>query len=246
VLERDGGFMAADQRVRVSLYEPIRLHRECLQGLFAGAGLDVAGGYPEIADFLAALPTDRPDVAVAELGPGARGPGADVARLDGLVRELRDQYRTLPLVVLAGAGLPDPEACYREGAAAYFDADGGSTDELVRTVQAAAGGVRLFPSSLAHASLRPDPAAAGPAPLLLRLSLRERQVLSLIGAGADNLKISAQLAISERTVKAHVTGLYRKTQAENRTQLAILSRELGLRPWQEAAPGNPSRRPVAP
>ena len=106
-------------------------------------------------------------------------------------------------------------------------------------MHAAAGGVRLFPSSLAQTSLRPEPQpASGPAPLLARLSLRERQVLSLIGAGADNLKIAAQLDISERTVKAHVTGLYRKTQVENRTQLAILAREVGLRPWQDV--------PVAP
>jgi DNA-binding NarL/FixJ family response regulator len=233
--------MMTGQRVRVSLFQPVRLQRECLQGLFSGAGLHVVGGYADPAAFLAALPMDRPDVAVADLGPGARRPGADLERVEGLVRELRDQHRTLPLVVLAGAGLPDAEACYRDGVAAYFDADQGSTDELLRAVQAAASGVRLFPSSLAQASLRPDPAAsAGPAPVLSRLSLRERQVLSLIGAGADNLKIAAQLAISERTVKAHVTGLYRKTQVENRTQLAILAREVGLRPWQEVAP-----RPMA-
>lgn len=233
--------MMTGQRIRVSLFQPVKLHRECLQGLFSGAGLNVVGGYADPAAFLAALPMDRPDVAVADLGPNARRPGADVGRVESLVREIRDQHRTLPLVVLAGAGLPDAEACYRDGVAAYFDADHGSTDELLRAVQAAAGGVRLFPSSLAQASLRPDPvAAAGPAPLLSRLSLRERQVLSLIGAGADNLKIAAQLAISERTVKAHVTGLYRKTQVENRTQLAILAHEVGLRPWQEVAP-----RPVA-
>lgn len=227
--------MSTGQRVRVSLFEPVRLHRECLQGLFSGAGLDVVGGYPEAGAFLASLPMDRPDVALADLGPGARGPGADLARVEGLVRELRDQHRTLPLVVLAGSGLPDAEACYRDGAAAYFDADQGSTEELLRAIQAAAGGVRLFPSSLAQASLKPEPATAGPSPLLSRLSLRERQVLSLIGAGADNLKIAAQLDISERTVKAHVTGLYRKTQVENRTQLAILAREVGLRPWHDTA-----------
>jgi two-component system, NarL family, nitrate/nitrite response regulator NarL len=229
--------MVTGQRVRVSLFEPVRLHRECLQGLFSGAGMDVLGGHADPAGFLAALPMDRPDVALADLGPNARGPGADVARVDGLVREVRDQYRTLPLVVLAGAGQPDPEACYRDGAAAYFDAERGSVAELLGAVHAAAGGVRLFPSSLAQTSLRAEP-VTGPAPLLARLSLRERQVLSLIGAGADNLKIAAQLDISERTVKAHVTGLYRKTQVENRTQLAILAREAGLRPWQDV--------PVAP
>lgn len=228
--------MTTGQRVRVSVFEASRLYRECLQGLLAGAGLTVMGGYQDPAGFIAGLQLDRPDVAVAGLGPTARGPGANLERLAGLVREIHEQYRTLPLVVLAGASLPDAEACLRDGAAAYFDADQGSTDDLLRTVQAAATGVRLFPSSLAQASLRVEPAVPGPAPLLGRLSLRERQVLSLIGAGADNLKIAAQLEISERTVKAHVTGLYRKTQVENRTQLAILAREVGLRPWSEPHP----------
>jgi DNA-binding NarL/FixJ family response regulator len=237
--------MTTGQQIRVSVFEASRMYRECLQGLLAAAGVAVVAGYEDLAGFVAGLPLDRPDVAVANLGPSARGPGADLERLAGLVREIHEQHRTLPLVVLAGSTLPDAEACYRDGAAAYFDADRGSTEELLRTVQAAASGVRLFPSSLAQASLRVEHPAAGPAPLLSRLSLRERQVLSLIGSGADNLKIAAQLTISERTVKAHVTGLYRKTQVENRTQLAILARDVGLRPWSGPPPPPPDAPPTA-
>jgi sterol desaturase/sphingolipid hydroxylase (fatty acid hydroxylase superfamily) len=48
--------------------------------------------------------------------------------------------------------------------------------------------------------------------------------------GADNLKIAAHLQIAERTVKSHVTQLYRKLGAENRTQLALRACHLGVRP----------------
>jgi DNA-binding NarL/FixJ family response regulator len=60
------------------------------------------------------------------------------------------------------------------------------------------------------------------------LSPREREVLILIAAGMDNLKIAAHLNITERTVKAHVTALYRKLQQENRTQLALWAIARGL------------------
>jgi DNA-binding NarL/FixJ family response regulator len=56
------------------------------------------------------------------------------------------------------------------------------------------------------------------------LTGREREVLGQIGLGADNLKISALLGISERTVKAHVTSLFKKLGAENRVELALAAR----------------------
>ena len=62
------------------------------------------------------------------------------------------------------------------------------------------------------------------------LSARERQVLSWVSAGADNGDIAQSLQITERTVKAHVSSLYRKLRQDNRTQLALLARQLGIRP----------------
>jgi len=61
------------------------------------------------------------------------------------------------------------------------------------------------------------------------VSRREREVLSLLARGHDNLKIAAELNISERTVKAHVASLLRKLTAENRTELALLGRDAGFR-----------------
>lgn len=224
------------QGIRISVYEPSRVFRECLEAVLAGAGMTVVGGHESAPHFLASLSVDRPDVAVADLGaPGL--PGLPEAEAPLLVREIREKHPLLALVVLASASRLDPESCYREGAAAYVDGEHGSSQELVRAVQAAASGVRLFPLSLASVGMTPEPPPPA-APVGARLSLRERQVLGLIGVGADNLKIAAQLSISERTVKAHVTNLYRKSQVENRTQLAILAREIGLKPRLEpvAAP----------
>jgi DNA-binding NarL/FixJ family response regulator len=55
----------------------------------------------------------------------------------------------------------------------------------------------------------------------LQLTDREHQVLELILLAQSNREIARQLGIEERTVKAHVGRLMRKTGAENRIELSI-------------------------
>ena len=100
------------------------------------------------------------------------------------------------------------------------------------------GWVRLF-NRLARALLfddtrEVDEGRPAPPPGLARLTRRERQVLPFVVAGADNLKIAAHLAIRERTVKAHVSNLFRKLDCENRVQLAMRASRLGIQPAPEA------------
>ena len=89
---------------------------------------------------------------------------------------------------------------------------------MVNAVKTVATGARIFPANLFdHAQ-----ADGNQRKNLLPSSLspREMEVLSYVAAGYDNLKISAHLNICERTVKAHVSALYRKLRMEN---LSILS-----------------------
>lgn len=55
----------------------------------------------------------------------------------------------------------------------------------------------------------------------VQLTARERQVLDLILLARSNREIAEELGIEERTVKAHVGRLMRKTGAENRIELSI-------------------------
>lgn len=55
------------------------------------------------------------------------------------------------------------------------------------------------------------------------LSVREREVLRLVASGARNRAIAGQLAISENTVKFHVSNLLRKAGASSRSELAALA-----------------------
>ena len=60
------------------------------------------------------------------------------------------------------------------------------------------------------------------------LSARERGVLRLVAAGLSNRQIAHTLAISERTVKFHVTAIFNKLGADNRAQAVALAAGRGL------------------
>jgi DNA-binding NarL/FixJ family response regulator len=53
------------------------------------------------------------------------------------------------------------------------------------------------------------------------LSPREREITSLVASGQQNKCISNKLCISEKTVKSHLTTIFRKLNVEGRTQLAL-------------------------
>jgi DNA-binding NarL/FixJ family response regulator len=61
-----------------------------------------------------------------------------------------------------------------------------------------------------------------------RLSPREIEVLSLIAAGNSNKMISAQLGLSEETIKAHVKNIIAKLQAHDRTHAVTVALRRGI------------------
>jgi DNA-binding NarL/FixJ family response regulator len=57
---------------------------------------------------------------------------------------------------------------------------------------------------------------------LAALTRMERKVTELVARGLTNLEIAAELTITERTVKAHLTAIYEKVHVGNRLSLALL------------------------
>lgn len=66
-------------------------------------------------------------------------------------------------------------------------------------------------------SLSPDRAPAA----LHGLTARESQIVALVAVGASNKEIAHRLAITERTVKAHLTNVFQKLGLSSRLHLAI-------------------------
>lgn len=55
--------------------------------------------------------------------------------------------------------------------------------------------------------------------MLQMLTSRERTIIHLVSSGARNKEIAHRLCISEHTVKAHISSIFRKTQSRNRVEL---------------------------
>ena len=64
--------------------------------------------------------------------------------------------------------------------------------------------------------------------LIEPLSSRELEVLRLLAAGRRNQEIAEELVVALSTVKKHVTHIFEKLGAANRTQATARARELGL------------------
>lgn len=60
------------------------------------------------------------------------------------------------------------------------------------------------------------------------LSSREREILELLANGLNNREIAATLYISPHTVKNHVSSIYRKLGADDRTRVAVTALRLGV------------------
>ncbi len=107
----------------------------------------------------------------------------------------------------------------RAGAVGYLLKDA-SAEEIVATVRHLAANSAVCPRHLEHVLF--DYIAAG-APSRASLTLRERQLIALIGEGLTNKEIAARLHLSEQTVKNHVHRILRKTGSSNRTSLSQMA-----------------------
>jgi DNA-binding NarL/FixJ family response regulator len=220
------------ERIRVAILEDQQVFRECLVAVLEGAGIEVVASCSQTAPFLAKVREAVPDVAVLDLR--LEIPGRDEAS-SGLtaLQCLHDFYPGVKALVMSGnQDSAVVEQCLSAGAAGYLWKQSVGLGEVVEAVQRVARGERLMPLGLAWTSsmqgfhAEQEPVAIGGE--LSKLTLREREVLGYIAAGADNLKIAACLGITERTVKAHITSIYKKLGPENRTQLAVLACQLGV------------------
>ena len=109
------------------------------------------------------------------------------------------------------------------GAAGYLLKDA-EPEEIARAIHAAARGEAPLHPRAARALLTARRDAA-PAAVL---SEREREVLVMVAEGLPNKVIAQRLSISEKTVKAHLTSVFRRIGVSDRTQAALWAERNGL------------------
>ncbi len=158
----------------------------------------------------------------------------DLPQLGGMdgVAALRRSQPAAKIVILTSR--PDAKegiAALKMGARGYCDR-GISPLLLGKAVQAVQNGElwigrRLISHLLEELSALTDAQTSGGGGVdiddrLSRLTPRQRDIVELLGAGASNKEIAQTLAVAERTVKAHLTDVFRKLGTSGRLQAALL------------------------
>lgn len=116
----------------------------------------------------------------------------------------------------------------RAGALSYVLKDL-SPEELAEAVRKAARGEAVLHPRVAARVIKELQGARAEAPNpFTELSERELEVLRLIADGRSNAEIAAELALSEKTVKGHVSNILSKLHLADRTQAAVLAWREGV------------------
>jgi len=205
---------------------PIRIlivddHAVVRQGLrmFLGldADLEVVGEATNGARALELVPRLQPDVVLMDLLMPA---------MDGIeaTRAIRAAYPDVEIIALTSV-LEDAKVteAIRAGAIGYLLKDT-EADALCTAIKAAAAGQVQLSPSVAARLMREAPPLPGPE----QLTERENEALRLLAAGKSNKEIAAALAITEKTVKAHVSHILAKLGVASRTQAALYAVQAGL------------------
>ncbi|MBV9943189.1 MAG: response regulator transcription factor [Solirubrobacterales bacterium] len=151
--------------------------------------------------------------------------------MDGIEATARLKERYPDVEVVAVTSFVEEEkvhAALEAGAAGYLLKDA-EADEVAAAIRAARRGeVHLDPAVARQltASLRRGPAAR-PKDLLTD---REREILRMVAQGKANKEIAAELVISERTARTHVSNILSKLNLNSRTQAALWAVREGLAP----------------
>ena len=145
---------------------------------------------------------------------------------DGLwaLRELRELHPTVPVVMLSTFDDADPIRASLDGGASGYLLKGADIRQVNEAITTAleARGVYVHPEAVKHLLATSHP------PLRDPLTARELEVLELLVEGETNAEIAATLFVTEKTVKTHLSGIFRKLEAANRTQAVIKAIRNGL------------------
>ncbi len=182
----------------------------------ASGGAAEARHAASIAAALEAIETQVPDLILLDLNL------TDASGFDGLAR-LQAADVTCPVVIVSAT---DSASAFRNaqtlGAAGYLPKSL-SLDDLAAALATVLDGGTWFPE-FGEGEGESDGAAR-----VASLTPAQRRVINGLSDGLLNKQIAYEMSISEATVKAHMTAIFRKLGANNRTQaLLIFKSALGV------------------
>ena len=205
-------------RIRLVIVDDHPLVRRGLGELFAEeTDIEVIDAVSDGQQAVATVLAEKPDVVLMDISM----PGMDGIEATRRLLAIRPETRVVMLTSFS-----DHERVMEaldSGAVGYILKDADS-DELLRGVRAAAAGEVPLSPRAARALLT---ARRGRRPFD-ELTSRELDVLKLVARGLSNRQIGLRLAISEKTVKAHMTSIFGRIGVADRTAAALWAQRHGV------------------
>lgn len=169
-----------------------------------------------LAEALALERAHNPDVAVVDVNLGD-GNGIE------FVKTMRSRRPEMGLVVLTMYDGDEHVFASLEAGASAFVLKGAPSEDVVSAARQAASAPTAFTAQDLAGAMRRRMQAPQ-----VTLTPRETEILQLLGKGSSVAQIAGQLYISQSTAKTHMSKLYDKLGAANRTQAVMAAVRLGL------------------
>ena len=215
-------------KIRVVVVDDDALVRAGLSLILGGAtDIEIVAEADDGVAGLDLIKQTAPDVVLMDIR---------MPRLDGLEATARLMRRSDPPQVIVLTTFDADEYVVRalsDGASGFLLKDTPPAQIVDAVRKVAAGEPMLSPSVTAQLIRQVATQPSGDRAALAkeridRLSEREREVAITVGRGLANADIADELFMSVATVKAHVSRLLGKLEADNRVQIAICVHDAGL------------------
>ena len=217
--------MNEKRRIRILIVDDHAVVRSGLRTILeTEPDIEVVG---EAGDGHAALELAQellPDVVLMDINMGD---------WDGVTatRRVRNYVPSARVIVLTNYDEDDLVfSSIRAGASGYLLKEVTAT-QLTNSIRTVADGFSLIYPSVARRVLdefgQLRKTAASEIDVYSHLTPREREVLLLVASGRANKEIGAQLGITERTVKTHISNIFSKLELTDRTQAALFVHNRG-------------------
>jgi DNA-binding NarL/FixJ family response regulator len=200
--------------------------REAVSGLLARVDIAEAGSFEAAAELLER--NSDVDLILLDLAmPGVRG-------FSGLIF-MRAQYPSVPVVVVSATDDPVViRRCMEFGASGFIPKTLGVEAMRGAIKRVLDGGVWTPPDvDLTAVS---DAETGELVARMATLTPQQVRVLMMLSEGLLNKQIAFQLAVSEATVKAHVSAILQKLGVESRTQAVIAAAKIETGYWPQNVP----------
>ena len=202
----------------------------------------LADDHPVVRDGLVAILSTQPDFAVVGQAGNGRSTIDQVAEtkpdvvlldiempgMDGVetLRQLRAANPSERVIMFTAFDTDERIVTAVQAGAQGYLLKGAPRQELFNAIRVVHDGGSLLQPIVAHKLMQR--VAQPPEPPLEQLTPRELEVLQALAQGRQNKEIAAQLVISERTVKFHVSAILSKLNVGNRTEAVTVAAQRGL------------------